>query len=542
LFIQHHVRKNELYGWKCVSKGTSKFYFAGKLIGKDWDIVHAALLEGHALRGNTSDFLMSLRGQFAFIFEDQQQVLAVVDKVRSRPILFHHDANNFFVFSNKLDVPNELSNFSKDMQAGLELAMSGYTLGNKTLLEGIRALQAGEALYFDKTKKEFEVFAYYKYLPTQMRYESRNILKAELGELTLGIMRDMVKWADGRQIVVPLSGGYDSRVMVSALKELNYKNVFTFSYGAEGNFEAQAASQVAKKLDYEWQFFNLRPKFQKHFFQSQDWKNYCDFSNSFTTVPFVQDVSVLPVLKQENKIQSDAILINGNSGDYISGGHILPDVFENESDIVEQVVKAMTKKHYALWGFLATPENKIKIANALRSEISNCLDANQYQAWNIYEYIEFLNRQSKYVISGQRSYEYWGNEWYLPLWDDLYLDFWKNIPLEFKLKQNLYTETMKDLNWGGVWKDIQLNRKFIRPLWVIPTRAALKALCLPFGAKKWHQIERNFLVYWTESVASSAIADFSKVAFDRRGMRHGVSWLVENYLENQKIQLKDFNS
>ena len=50
----------------------------------------------------------------------------------------------------------------------------------------------------------------------------------------------------------------------------------------------------------------------------------------------------------------------------------------------------------------------------------------------VYEILEYENRQCKYVINGQRLYEYFKYEWRLPLWDNLYLDF----GLEYLLKTN----------------------------------------------------------------------------------------------------------
>ena len=37
--------------------------------------------------------------------------------------------------------------------------------------------------------------------------------------------------------------------------------------------------------------------------------------------------------------------------------------------------------------------------------------------FGLYEFSEFKNRQTKYVITVQRVYEFFGYEWRLPLWD-----------------------------------------------------------------------------------------------------------------------------
>ena len=54
-------------------------------------------------------------------------------------------------------------------------------------------------------------------------------------------------------------------------------------------------------------------------------------------------------------------------------------------------------------------------------------------AFTLWERLEFLNRQSKYVISGQKVYDFLNMQWDLPLWSDEYLDFWSCVPSNTRL-------------------------------------------------------------------------------------------------------------
>ena len=81
--------------------------------------------------------------------------------------------------------------------------------------------------------------------------------KKTLENVTLNILQKIIDSADGRVIVVPLSGGYDSRLVASGFAYLGYKNVKCFSYGQKNNFESLISKKVAKKLGYDWKFIKL---------------------------------------------------------------------------------------------------------------------------------------------------------------------------------------------------------------------------------------------------------------------------------------------
>ena len=160
-----------------------------------------------------------------------------------------------------------------------------------------------------------------------------------------------------------------------------------------------------------------------------------------------------------------------------------------------------------------------------------------------YEYSEFVGRQSKYVISCQKAFEFYGHEWRMPLWDDQFLDFFVKVPVKFKLNQKLYKEMLIENNWGGVWtKDIPVNKKTIRPKWVFYSRFLLKPFFLIFGHKSkifWQIFDRSFFYYWMDISRMIRVVSFPKLItsiFNRP--RHHVSFLSKIYLEKfNKIKL-----
>ena len=387
---------------------------------------------------------------------------------------------------------------------------------------------------------------YYTYRPWNVRPADPAVLEAELAETTLAIMERTLASLDGRTLVVPLSAGRDSRLIVSAARHLGYANVRCFAYGRTGNFEAAASRAIADRLGYPWSFVPVTIRDARDFFASDGYARYLDFSDSGASVPFVQDMAALLTLKKSGFVPEDAVIANGNSGDFISGNHIVPALWHQTQDLDDdarwrRITGALVQKHFMLWSSLATQANRRRIAGLLRASIERAggILGDPAADFGLFEYSEFQDRQCKYVITGQRIYEFLGHDWRLPLWDNAYLRFWEGVPLAEKAGQALFTRMLHNANWGGVWRDIPVNRKNIRPLWLVPVRQIARALHAPLGRDRWHRFERRYFQYWMDSACSSACVPYSRVWRDRRGARHQVAWLTQLYLARHGIDMDD---
>ena len=126
--------------------------------------------------------------------------------------------------------------------------------------------------------------------------------------------------------------------------------------------------------------------------------------------------------------------------------------------------------------------------------------------FGLIELLEYENRQTKYVVNSQRIYDFYNLSWLLPLWNKSYIKFWEKVPLKYKLDQKLYKETLKILNFGGVWTDNFQFSKHVSPKWMILIRLFFKAFSF-YWKKKWRLLKK-YLNYWTENICGFRILIF----------------------------------
>ena len=357
-------------------------------------------------------------------------------------------------------------------------------------------------------------------------------------DVTLAVFEKMLRGLDGRPVLVPLSAGLDLRLVVAALKHLGYRNVKCFAYGLPGNFEAQASRAIAEKLGYSWTFVAHSASQQAQTFANDH--DYRESTDLLSAVPFPQDLHAVRTLLANGYASRDAVVINGQSGDYVTGNHVPPVLFGPGDGGIDvrwrRIVDALVAKHYSLWDCLKTPTNLARVDVALNGDLveDGVTLADPQHDYAIYEYSEYQNRQAKYVVNGQRIYDFLGLDWRLPLWDRDFVDFWEAVPIEHKRRQTLYRETLMELNWGGVWDRAAWPRN-VSPAWLRPIRWALRAAHAPFGAARWHKFERRYLAYWMDVVANYAVVSYGQVMRDRRGHRNAISWHVERYLADKGL-------
>ena len=530
----------EKFGWNLYEISSIKLWFSGYLtegLTVRNLLDELILLSENPNMETLSKWVRNISGHFSIVVQfSNDSCFLAVDKICSIPIFDVANKNKYAVsnYAPFLKSFFDISDGDTELNSLLEISMSGFTIGDKTIYRKINRLMAGECIFWDNGKR-YSSF-YYTYLPSRIIKCGYDELKSQFAKVCLSTIKNLIDSVNGRQIVVPLSAGRDSRLIVSCLKELSYENVVCFSYGSLGNYEVSTSRKVSSELGYKWIYVQNTWREKRNFFKSRIYNLYVKEFESYASVPNIQDIYEVYSLKSRKVIDNDAVFVNGNSGDFISGGHVpkLLDLDENFLVKNNAVWGLFLEKHYSIWRKLRNNLNDKIIISGLNKIISKRYDSNVkggMLTYAIFESMECIGRQSRLVANQQRAYEFIGHEWRLPLWSEGFLDFWEKVDPKYKIDQKLYNDVLIDNNWGGVWKNINVNNNTIRSHSLRLTRLFLKILVAPFSKMLWHSIEKNIFAYWLHPTYGKSVVSYCSVLFDTRGQRNTNSLTADQFIK-----------
>ncbi len=368
-----------------------------------------------------------LNGVFSFVYENGSSVLACCDRMRSFP-LFYYFENDLLVITDEPAQP-DLQQEPDDYSIRVFLH-TGFVTGEKTLIKNLFQIQAGEYLYSDKSglKREF-----YHKLSADKFCSDYEILENEIIEILTGIGNDLCAGLKGRTAVVPLSSGYDSRLIAVLLKMNCFEDVITFTYGRKNNPEIELSRKVADKLGFKWEFIEYNDHTVKDFLGSEDFRSYYPFSAGYTSMFYLQEYFALEQLR--SKLPENAVIIPGHSGDTIAGSHICSEVIEPASK--EVIVNRIISRHFNMKS--VSDKNRSVFSEMLKGSLGDGTPSHlDYENWILKE------RHGKFIINSNRIYEFFGFGYRMPLVDNRFMDVFTRVDPNLKLGKKLYDSVLKE--------------------------------------------------------------------------------------------------
>ena len=498
------IFKKNFFGWKKYIFKNYEVWFSGYVYERHkFEFVNLIIncIHKQDLKKKIISIKKKYNGHYSLLIKKKNFLLIITDNICSIPI-FYKLQNQEFFFSNCPDIllKKKFKTILSNDQCNF-LLNSGYTIGKNTIYKNFYYLAANEIFIF-KNKKQKILSQFPLYCRKKIKLDKKKLINL-LKLITFSIFKDLIKSAEGRQLVIPLSSGYDSRLILSFVNELKYKNIICYSYGISNNSESQIAKKICKKLNIKFIFDELRIEDERKFYQSNIFKKFLNYADVKHSIPMFQGLSTLLRLKNKNLLDKNAIILNGNSGDFISGGHLsgfIKEKNKNNTSVYDYIVQ----KHFSQW-----ETEKLKFKNQIIKQLVTEREIYDYSLkkkitdYEFYEIFEYVNRQEKYV-SSNRVNEFCGYEWRMPLWDQRFVNFWTYVDKKYKIDQNLYIDFLKKLNLGKVWdNDIPVNQKKVFPIYIRYFRNFLKIFFLFFEKKKrnlaWYKFDKIYLYYFYET-------------------------------------------
>jgi asparagine synthase (glutamine-hydrolysing) len=532
------VLNDNLFNWKSGSKESITALYKGST-----DIAHAAFDavekadDKDKIIKQLSIILQNLHDYTGGIIETDNYIIGWADHIRTWPLFYTQINDNFFLSQNAYLIKEKIPDADYDPVNLTEFKMGGYVTGKESLVKNLFCLNPGEFCIWDKKEKLLSLHKYYSYLPSFDSTTDKKIIIQQLDKLFDDLTHKIIDRCGGRPIWIPLSGGLDSRILLCKLNQHGYRNIQTFTYGPRFNFESFIARRIAKKLNVPWRFVSVPSEKLRQYFESNDRKSFWEFAGNLKTMPCMREYGALRFLREKNLIPADAVFLNGQSGDYITGNHISAESKNAEIYDEDLFYKIIINKHYDLWKSLKTPENisllKHKINDIVKTasgedvEVKDGLSgARAEEIW------EYEGRQICYVANGQRIYEYFGYDWEMPLWEKDFVDFFEPLPFDMKFGQNIYKEYLRSYNYKNLFPDKEpyIWRWPLPMLWVIPL-----AQVIGLGGRKIKNNFYAFMRYWGHYANQYAFIDFEQHRKSIRDSRNIISLYVEKWLsENPK--------
>ncbi len=397
------------------------------------------------------EILHALNGNFAVVFDSPDVIHLGVDGVRSIPLFYRQEGTTLLVSDDIRQLHRD--DDAIDEESLIEFATAGYVTGSHTLFSAIAGLQSGECVSWFPSENRPRVQRYYRYLCSYDADASVEELCEAFDEALITAFKRVIETLNGQQVVVPLSGGLDSRLVAAMLKRCGYDSVVCLCYGMANSCEAVRSRTVAESLGYRWVHTPYSGGLWRNVLRSSEMRQYWSFSANGVSVPHCDEWPALHLLREKAEIADDAIFIPGHTGDFICGSH-LKYVFDPRwHDAPHVFDEAMIKKHYSLWENLVTIDS---IRNVIRYRLHDALgdfpNETDEDLARTYEYWEWQERQAKFIINSVRVYEFFGYSWRIPLWDYDIMEFWKSIPIALKMDKYLYRIYLASHDPKGVFQ------------------------------------------------------------------------------------------
>ena len=360
-------------------------------------------------------------GAWTLIEAGDGVVRLTTDRTRSHHLLFTRAGDTWIISDDPQELRRHAPTWARDEQAAEVFLHAGFTPGTRTLAHEVYATPAGSVveLRSDGTwsSRSWETYRY-DADPITSPEEFADVFRTALDTAVERVLQE----TDGRQLLVPLSGGLDSRLLAVWLKRHGARDVVTFTYGVPGSTEVAISRGVAEALEMDWFTVDLDPTEMARTWVGPDGVDFQKRTWGLTSLPHVQDWYALLQMRRSALIDTDAVFLPGHT----IVGNMHDEHLLEGGPSRNDVLTTVARHHSLLQGDRSAWRHLPLLRRAVvqgAQEVSFPIGRGKDLAGSgrsIQELVERVNlqeRQAKYINESFKAYEAFGYGWALPMLD-----------------------------------------------------------------------------------------------------------------------------
>lgn len=375
-----------------------------------------------------SSLVSSLNGIFSVVIRKDDFFAAAIDTIKLYPIFYTYNNDKWYVSDNPYSLISSDSHISAD--ALLQIRSLDTVFAGKTLIKDIYQLEVGEVVEFKK-EGNIEKSRYFHYNVHALQVQYSDVDKLEL--VLKSAVDRLVRYAGGRQIVMPLSAGYDSRIIISLLKESGYKNVLTYTMGTSStDSECHVAKKVADVLGF--QNYSLNTELIYKELDLSDFGDYVKHLGAFTNFCWLSEFVCIKWLQKNSLIDNDAIVVPGHAGDFFAGMDVTKSLVREKDSLKVLSLRLLYNAFES--------DSPIKLLKSIRSYLRIASVDGNYPPSLYLDFI-YRNRLSSFASNSARAYTFLGYKVACPLWDKSFLELMRRLPLGQLKDCSLYKDCVE---------------------------------------------------------------------------------------------------
>lgn len=402
-----------------------------------------------------SGFAHGLNGEFnVCIYQrDAARLTIVCDHLSSRPMFYYLQGDTLWFGSEKKAILSALPQSVKVDELGLlQLFAHEHNIGDRTFIKGLKRLPPGSVLTFEGGKLRISSWH------SLVFGEDRRMSFEDAVEHAAKRLKDAAqkRTAEGRRIVLTLSGGLDSRAVAAALPR-DLRPLPSVTQSVSGGSECTIGEQVAQRLRLDHYRISPRRMVLSDLLPLVAWR-----SEGETSLRNTLGVHYHDLMKSHGDFIAGGWLAECTSGQILAPFMLMPAASEK---FIERCFSHKLRYPWSVLGQVFTSEFLTRNRDALRqafleswAPLEGGSNVDRYHAW-------YLRHRAIRMTNASMPVDSHLFEKIRPFYDRDYLETAASFPWRFRLGQTFYkaliyrlAPELRDLPESGSGRPVYDNR------------------------------------------------------------------------------------